>query len=108
LSILRPRSRREFLRACFRAGLALPAARFLPGFTSPVRADVRGRPVFPDPRHGWHGDSSVAAARRAGSAAALPSLPARTPSPSPPAPPLPRLAERFPDLRRHFVFEYYP
>jgi len=108
LSFLRPRSRREFLRACFRAGLALPATRLLPGLTPAARADLRGRPVFPDPRRGWHGDSSVAAALRAGRADVLPSLPAPSPSPSPLAPPAPRLAARFPDLPRHFVFEYYP
>ena len=96
------------MRACFRAGLALPAARLLPGLSSLVRADVRGRPVFPDPRRGWHGDSSVAAALRAGRPDGLPALQAPPPSPPPLAPPAPRLALRFPDLRRHFVFEYYP
>jgi Glycosyl hydrolase family 99 len=108
LSFLRPRSRREFIRACFRAGLALPAARLLPGLQALARADARGRPVFPDPRRGWHGDSSVAAALRAGTAGPLPAL--ADPSPYPPktaVPPLP-LAGRFPDLRRRFVFEYYP
>ncbi len=34
---------------------------------------------------------------------------AQSPQPPPTPPPEPRpLAERFPDLRRHFVFEYYP
>jgi hypothetical protein len=106
LSFLRPRSRREFLRAGVRAGLALPAARLLPGVERLVRADVRGRPVFPDPRRGWHGDSSVAAALRAGGT--LPALPAPIPTPPPAASPLPPLAQRYPDLRRRFVFEYYP
>jgi hypothetical protein len=108
LSFLRPRSRREFLRAGLRAGLALPAARLLPGLDHLARADARGRPVFPDPRRGWHGDSSVAAALRAGHAGALPALPVPLPTPAPAAPPAPPLAPRFPDLRRRFVFEYYP
>jgi hypothetical protein len=88
--------------------LALPAARLLPGLSSLARADIRGRPVFPDPRHGWHGDSSVAAALRAGRPDALPALPFPLPSPPPAIPPGPGLGQRFPDLRRHFVFEYYP
>jgi hypothetical protein len=108
LSFSRPRSRRDFLRASLWAGLAWPAARILPSFASLASADVRGRPVFPDPRRGWHGDSSVAAALRAGRADTLPSLPAPSPAPSPLSPAAPRLASRFPDLRRHFVFEYYP
>ena len=108
MSFLRPRSRREFVRACFRAGLALPAARLLPGLGAVARADARGRPVFPDPRRGWHGDSSVAAAIRAGQPPPLPSLPAPAAGASSPAMPLPPLADRFPDLRRRFVFEYYP
>jgi len=106
LSFLRPRSRRDFLRACFRAGLAVPAMRLHPGFGYVARADARGRPVFPDARRGWHGDSSVAAALRAGQPAPLPALP--PPTPPTPAAPLPPLAPRFPDLRRRFVFEYYP
>jgi glycosyl hydrolase family 99 len=108
LSFPRPPSRRQFLRACIRAGLALPAARALPAFAALARAEARGRPVFPDPRRGWHGDSSVAAALRAGQGGPLPAFP--DPSPSPPAtlsPGLP-LAQRFPDLRSRFVFEYYP
>jgi hypothetical protein len=108
LSFLRKRSRRDFLQACVRAGLAVPAARALPAFAALARAEARGRPVFPDPRRGWHGDSSVAAALRAGESSRLRSFP--DPSPSPPssvAPGVP-LAQRFPDLRSRFVFEYYP
>ena len=59
------RTRRQFLAASLRAGLALPALQTLEG---------------------------VAAA------AARPALP----------PPEPLLAARFRDLRRHFIFEYYP
>jgi len=59
-----PRTRRQFLAASLKAGLALPALRALEG---------------------------VAVAARPG-----------VPSPSP------SLAARFSDLRRHFIFEYYP
>jgi hypothetical protein len=109
VAFLRRRSRRDFLRTCFRAGLALPAARALPAFAALARAEARGRPVFPDPRRGWHGDSSVAAALRAGQTSPLAGFPAPSPAPLPPtvAPTLP-LAQRFPDLRFRFVFEYYP
>ena len=61
------RTRRQFLAASLRAGLALPALHALEGAASAAK-------------------------------------PARPGSP----PPTRSLAARFPDLRRHFIFEYYP
>jgi glycosyl hydrolase family 99 len=58
-------TRRQFLAASLRAGLALPALQTLEGV-----AAAAARPAFP--------------------------------------PPEPLLAARFRDLRRHFIFEYYP
>jgi hypothetical protein len=93
-------TRREFLGTSLRAGLALPASRMLPA--PPVVEDA---PIYglPDPARGIRGDSSLGAALRLGGEL-------------PPVSPLPRrlqvadapLALRYPDLARHFVFEYYP
>ncbi|MBI3932984.1 MAG: hypothetical protein HY317_06180 [Acidobacteria bacterium] len=96
-------SRREFLAVSVRAAIALPAARWLPGRRPQGRA---WRPAFPDPARGSRGESSVAAALRG-------ELTPRTARPPAFAAPFAReelrpLPERFPDLRRHFVFEYYP
>jgi len=108
MSLFGPRSRRDFLRAGLRAGLALPALRARAAFAALARAEARGRPVFPDPRRGWHGDSSVAAARRAGQGGPLPAFPGPSPTPPSNLAPIPALGQRFPDLRSRFVFEYYP
>jgi hypothetical protein len=87
-------TRRGFLRTAGGAALALGAgargrADLAPGFGA-------GRPSFPDPARGWHGSSSAG------------SVPLRLrPRPLPEGP-LPALHDRFPDLPRHFVFEYYP
>jgi hypothetical protein len=68
---------------------------------------------FPDPVRWWHGDSSVAAALRAGQLR-VPQDETRRPSRVRPKPEAPYdtwrayLSSRFPELRRHFVFEYYP
>src|SRR5262245_47329969 len=83
-------TRRSFLRTSLSAGLALPAVRALPCLAAAGDALPRR-------------ESSLLALLRAGG-----SLP-------PPAPLLRRasvpgtpLALRYPDLARHFVFEYYP
>ncbi len=102
--------RRRFLRG---AGLAAASAA-LPGpLARALGAAARpGWSPFPDPARGWHGESSVATALRAWAPVAPP--PPALPRPaSPPVVgqslPAPRaLRERFSDLRRHFVFEYYP
>jgi hypothetical protein len=91
-------TRREFLRTSLRAGLALPALRALPAWAAGA-ADAG----LPDPSRGLRGDSSLGALLRAGGEL-------------PPVAPLARrafdtgvpLALRYPDLSRHFVFEYYP
>jgi hypothetical protein len=99
---LKPRgvSRRRFLGA----GAGVAAGLLLrPGRAAALRiAAGRGRPVFPVPSQGWRGDSSVAAQLRARGAlpppgeAAPPALPGALP------------AGVFDDLRRRFVWEYYP
>lgn len=67
---------------------------------------------FPDPSRWWHGDSSVGAALRARQRA--PRDETRRPDRRREKTPAPYdtwreyLSSRFPDLRRHFVFEYYP
>jgi hypothetical protein len=59
--------------------------------------------MFPDPRRRIRGDSSVLAAWRHGL------LPPAAVAPPGPEPTTRRsLAERFTDLSRHFIFEYYP
>ena len=100
----RPRTRREFLGAAARGLAVLPAARLLSGIDVASAARRLGPapwPVFPDAARGWRGESSVAAALRAGQRALTDAVPPPAPAPVP-------LAERFADLSRHFVFEYYP
>ena len=73
---------------------------------------------FPDPARLWHGDSSVAAwARQAGQVPGVSTVrrPREAPHEALPREPLPReslaaepLSSRYADLRRHFIFEYYP
>jgi hypothetical protein len=58
--------------------------------------------MFPDPRRRIRGDSSVLAAWRHGLWPPAVAPPSREPETRRP------LAERFTDLRRHFIFEYYP
>lgn len=67
-------SRRAFLAAAARAGLAWPAASLI-GCRSPTAATD----------------------------AAFPTIPAGSPAAT-----LAALAQRFPDLRRHFIFDFYP
>lgn len=95
-------TRRDFLRRISRAGLASAASPLLTSFPTSSRRALG----FADARAHWRGDSSVAAALRAGSSDVETASMAR-PTQSPAA--LMRdLARRFPDLRRHFIFEYYP
>ena len=110
-------SRRRFLRSI----AALPGALVLfPGDTGLragaavlSRASIPSRASlgFADPSLQWRGDSSVTSALRLGD---------RLPADRPPVGTLPlkapfdweavgmALRQRFRDLRRHFVFEYYP
>jgi hypothetical protein len=92
-------TRREFLRTSLGAGLALPAARAFPSWASADEPWIG----FPDPSRGLRGDSSVGALLRAGGSLPAPSAAVRRISAAE-AP----LALRYPDLARHFVFEYYP
>jgi hypothetical protein len=107
-------SRRAFLAsvASAAAGTLVPGGRrLLAG--APGIADRRSL-GWPVPSQQWRGDSSVAAAWRAGgrpgerwSGRGSPEAVERPawPEPAPLRPPLARL---LPDLRRRFVFEYYP
>jgi len=105
------RSRRHFLRsmAALPGALALFPGRLALG--GQPGAASRGGLGFPDPSIQWRGDSSVSAAFRVGAR-----LPVKEPrfGPPPARPPFDweaagvALRQRFRDLRRHFVFEYYP
>lgn len=97
--------RREFLKAGARAALALPTLGFVRRRGTAV-GEAPWDPTLPDPDLQWHGDSSVGAARRARPQLGLEL--ARPEIPSPRFVPHPPLAGRFPDLARHFLFEYYP
>ncbi|BCS33817.2 hypothetical protein TBR22_A30450 [Luteitalea sp. TBR-22] len=104
-----PRSRRAFLAglAAAAAGAALPTVPGL-GLAAPRRGLLPRTPAerawlgLPDPARHWRGASSIASpgtvgpSLGAGATQAAPGTSAAT------------LAARFPDLRRRFVFEYYP
>jgi hypothetical protein len=106
-------SRREFLAA----GVALPFAAASGRWqhaSSASRARALSVPVrralgFPVPAEHDHGDSSIGAALRVGPQ--QPRRPRRAP-PDGRQPPdwqlIGRSLARFSDLRRHFIFEYYP
>jgi hypothetical protein len=113
-------SRRRFMAGTLAAAPAafaarLPAAGALwPASEIPSRRSLG----FPVPEEGWHGDSSVGAAARNGPRF-LREERERRPRRPPPDPGVPpssgsewqRFAAqlaKFPDLRRHFIFEYYP
>jgi hypothetical protein len=106
-----PTSRRRFLRSSLRAALAVPAVRALGGPASAVAGPARRglRALFPDPALHRRGASALGAALHAAGGGVAP-LPPPGPESEPrtTAPPRSPLAERFPDLKRHFVFEYYP
>jgi hypothetical protein len=94
-------TRREFLQRSAAAALAAPLGRFSPGTAGPSLATHAGLA-------GWQRESSIGAALRAGQALPIFEPPLRSslvlPGPDPRAARL----QRFSDLRRHFVFEYYP
>ena len=119
-------SRRRFMAAALAAA---PAALVAPAFGAPWRPWIDGAPQpgrralgFPIPQAGWHGDSSLAAAVRLNPRLLdgdqdrrRPPNPPRTPSRPTPPTPGPSEWQRFAaqlavfgDLRRHFIFEYYP
>jgi hypothetical protein len=118
-------SRRAFLGALAVAGSRLATAgasalTMVPAggatvagpFGEACRATSRGPldPIFPVPSRRWHGGSSLAFAQRHGRVEAGPPgapPPGRRDSDARIVEPAPTLA-RFADLRRHFVFEYYP
>ena len=98
-------TRRQFLRSSLHASMALAAARALP--RDAQAAPLTRRPAGLAPARGWRGESSVAAALRAGD----PRVRAQLGEPEPkPRPDIVRgpLAQRFPELSQHFLFEYYP
>src|SRR5512134_2041874 len=103
-------SRREFLAAgvSLSVGSALQRLQPPPGAAA-LSASARRALGFPVPAEHFHGDSSVAAELRSKW-----TPPRRVPQePRDARRPfdwqaLGRSLSRFPDLRRHFVFEYYP
>ena len=102
-----PVPRRAFLGTLLRAGMALPLGGRLGGAVARGAAPTNSpalRPLRPDPLRRWRGDSSLAAALRAGEPLPISELRGVAAE----ALPGPRLAERFSDLKRHFIFEYYP
>jgi hypothetical protein len=118
-------SRRRFMAATLAAAPALavrgtPADSWLPWIADAGEQPSRRSLGFPVPQDAWHGDSSVAAAARANPHLLRdqdrPRRPPGTPPGSKPAPtPSPSEWQRFAaqlavfgDLRRHFIFEYYP
>lgn len=96
-------TRREFLQRSAAAALAAPVGRLFPGASG-----GRAWPGRPRGLAGWQRESSVGAALRAGRP--LPAFAPRPRSPLAQPGPDPRAVrlQRFQDLRRHFVFEYYP
>ena len=92
--------RRRFLATSLGAGAfaAIGGPRVGSAMVQPRR---HLRPELPDPSLEWRGDSSLAAALRSGPLPFELRPLSLLPSPLP-------LADRFDDLKRHFVFEYYP
>ncbi|MGH9320278.1 MAG: twin-arginine translocation signal domain-containing protein, partial [Vicinamibacteria bacterium] len=82
-------TRRRFLRRAASLPVLLPLG-------------LSGRPVSPGSRAPFFRQSSVGAALEAGG-----SLPTGVPGEPTRSLSIPTLAKRFPDLSRHFVFEYY-
>jgi Glycosyl hydrolase family 99 len=101
-------SRRRFLSTLAGAAAALPFARADAAFSPPGHV----RPALPDVETGWRGESAFSMGVRAGTIE-LGEPPFRESSPSTPPGTAVRelgagLRRRYPDLRRRFVFEYYP
>lgn len=98
-------SRRQFLTRTLASAAAVPFSR-LPCL-APTRFDVRGS--LPNPAIGWHGESAFSLGTRATLAPELQALGRRrNPASLDYARVGEDLRERHRDLRRHFVFEYYP
>jgi hypothetical protein len=101
-------SRRRFISGL---GAAAVAARLAPlhGVSSPPL--LRWRDGLPNPAIGWRGESAFSLGLRAGTIALdSPDVRPRR-NPTPPVDwtaTAATLRQRFRDLRRHFVFEYYP
>jgi len=98
-------NRRQFLSRSLASAAAVPFARMpcLPG-----RLDLRAS--LPNPAIGWHGQSAFSLARPGAlEGDALLVRQRRNPSPAVDYERIgARLRARYPDLKRHFVFEYYP
>jgi Glycosyl hydrolase family 99 len=120
----RAMSRRRFMTAALAAAPAALVTRSVPGepwlswIAEAAEQPSRRSLGFPVPQESWHGDSSVAAAARLNpnflhDEQGRPRRPPRNPPPS--TTPSPSEWQRFAgelavfsDLRRHFIFEYYP
>jgi hypothetical protein len=105
-------TRREFLAAALATPVAstigLPSVRTSP---HPLTDTLRAELGFPIPHRLLHGESSVAAALRASAGQTGGRRRDREERPEPLRPEggaARYLRTAFPDLRRHFVFEYYP
>jgi Glycosyl hydrolase family 99 len=99
-------TRRQFLGAMMAASMARPPRARATAVPNRARSWLDG-PPFPIPQIGWRGDSSVAAAVRAGTLSLPPQI--RHPVAGVNLGALgAALRRRFPDLRRRFIFEYYP
>jgi hypothetical protein len=103
-------SRRQFLSSL--AGAPAAAAAFR---SADLRAPARASSIsqrsslgFADPSRQLRGDSSVTAALRAGDLRPILGRQVLVPTPFDWDAAASVLRRRFPDLRRHFVFEYYP
>ena len=138
-------TRRQLLQTALAAGAGAALTRYAPWSETPLAAAAQAAERralgFPVAAAGWHGDSSVGAALRAGAIPAgspidlvarslrppvgtgrIPGAgtdpdarqreprekPGSAPGPGVPSTAGDRLRSRFRDLRRHFIFEYYP
>ncbi len=95
-------TRREFLQRSAAAALVAPFGRLFPG------APGRAWPPTPAALAGWQRESSIGAALRAGRPLPIFEAPPRSPLAQPGPDPRAARLQRFSDLQRHFVFEYYP
>jgi hypothetical protein len=105
-------SRRDFLATVLATPVASAIGHSISHAPAAVLTDaLRADLGFPIPQRLWHGESSVAAALRTAPGQARERRPERLRAftrTRPDATPREYLGANFPDLRRHFVFEYYP
>lgn len=104
-------SRRQFLARLAAVPSVLALGRDGSGEVRTPTARAVSRPGelgFPDPTRQWRGDSSVTAALRSGERSAIGRPPALLARPFDWEGAGALLQQRFRDLRRHFIFEYYP